>query len=261
MPHQWRLEQYRAFSDPCFGDTVAAAMLSRFIWCTARNIDKTIPGASRICNLLDEMDLYRPSVAAVVRLLKESRRLARRIPQARGLHDTVLRCFRESLAAWLAHSTTWKSAWGSTRLGLHLLSCLRRLRWYWLDITLMRLMAKAQEPEANIGTRTLLGLPAFQRPYRALGLRLHVEGHTHVALEAEAQFPRPRQGRNNYMYVNLGAWRDRILPKRNRGYRRRGIGRALFVFDLAKLTDEKPNDAYRFYARDITSWGDRLDNW
>jgi UDP-2,3-diacylglucosamine pyrophosphatase LpxH len=260
-PQQWRLEQYRAFSDPCFGDTVAAGLLSRFIWCTGRNIDRKMPGADRICNLLDEMDLYRPSVAAVVRLLKESRRLSRRIPDAHGLHETVLRCFRESLVAWLAHATTWNSAWGTTRLGLLLLSCLSRLRLYWVDITLMRLMAKAQEPETTIRTQILLRLPAFQHAYRALGLRLHVEGHTHAALEADVQFARPRHGRNNYTYVNLGAWRDRILPKRNGGYRRRGIGRALFVFDLARLAEDKPEDAYRFYVRDVTNWGDRLDSW
>lgn len=260
-PQRWRQEQYRPFSDPCFGDTVAAGMLSRFIWSTARTIDKTIPGAGRICNLLDEMDLYRPSVAAVVRLLTESRRLARLTPAAKDLHNQVLQCFRESLVAWLGHRATWDSAWGSTRLALWGLSRLSRLRWYWLDVALMRAMAKVQEPESDIATDMLLGLPAFQPAYRALGLRLHVEGHTHVALEADLQFPRPRRGRNNYTYINLGAWRDRILPKRNKGYRRRGIGRALFVFDLARLAQKAPDDSFRFYARDMTSWGDRLDSW
>lgn len=261
LPQQWRAERYRAFSEPCFGDTVAAGMLSHFIWSARAKIDVTMPGAKRLCNLLDEMDLYRPSVAAVVRLLRESRRLARRLPEARGLHETVLRCFRASLRAWLAHAATWDSAWGGTKIGLIGLSSLSRLRWYWLDMLLMRLMAWAQEPEARIATRTLLALPAFQPAYRALGLRLHVEGHTHVALQADAQFSQLRQGRNNYTYVNLGAWRDTILPKRNRGYRRRGIGRALFIVDLARLAPHGPDDSYRFYASDMTSWGDRLDSW
>lgn len=260
-PERWRREQYRAFSDPCFGDTVAAGMLSRFIWDTARSIDKSIPGAGRICNILDEMDLYRPSVKAVVRLLSESRRLARQDPRAKGMHDEVLRSFRDSLVAWMAHDETWNSAQGTTRFGLIVLSVLSRLKWYWIDITLMRLMAKVQEPEADITDDKLLALPAFQTAYRSLGLRLHVEGHTHVALQADLQFARPRLGRNNYTYVNLGAWRDSILPKRTRGYRRRGIGRALFVFDLGRLRDTQPDDSFRFYARDMISWGDRLDNW
>ncbi len=260
-PLRWREEQYRAFSEPCFGDTVAAGMLSRFIWRMTRAIDKSTPEAKRICNLLDEMDLYRPSVSAVVRLLSESRRLARKTPQAKDLHNAVLRCFRESMVAWMAHDATWQSAQGTTRLGLVVLSFLSRCKWYWLDITLMRLMARMQEPESSIATATLLGLPAFQPAYRALGLRLHVEGHTHVALQADLQFSKPQCGRNNYAYINLGAWRDSILPKRNRGYRRRGIGRALFIFDLARLAPTRHDDAYRFYARDMTSWGDRLDSW
>jgi hypothetical protein len=261
QPQRGKEERYRAFSDPCFGDTVAAGMLSRFIWCTTRAIDKSMPGARRICNLLDEMDLYRPSVAAVVRLLSESYRLARREPKAKGLHDKVLGCFRESLVAWMAHEETWNSAQGTTWLGLHLLSLLSRLKWYWLDISLMRLMAKMQEPESDIEDAALLALPAFQPACRVLGLRLHVEGHTHAALQADLQFQQPQQGRNNYTYINLGAWRDAILRKRNRGFRRRAIGRALFVFDLARLRESAPDDGYRFYVRDMVAWGDRLDSW
>jgi len=260
-PQRWRQEQYRPFSEPCFGDTVAAAMLSRFIWSTARSVDKSMPGGLRICRLLDEMDLYRPSVAAVVRLLTESRRLARRDPAARDLHNQVLRCFRASLVGWLGHRATWDSAWRSTRVGLHLLALLSRLRWYWVDVGLMRLMAKAQEPESDIADRTLLSLPGFLPEYRVHGFRLHVEGHTHVALEADLQFRQPHRPRNNYTYVNLGAWRDRVVPKRNRGYRRRGIGRALFIFDFARLALREPEAGYRFHLRDTTGWSDRLDRW
>jgi len=259
MPELWRKERYRAFSDPCFGDTVAAGMLSHFIWCTEQRIDPSMPGAARVCNLLDEMDLYRPSVSAVVRLLSESRRLARLDPKAKGLHAQVLQCFRESLVGWLGQKATWDSALGSTKLGLVVLWLLTKPKWYWLDISLMRLMAKVQEPESTIGDKALLGLPAFGDGYRELGLRLHVEGHTHVALEADVQFQQLPQGRNNYTYVNLGAWRDAILRKRNKGFRRRGIGRALFVFDLARLPASE--DCYRFYTRDMTSWSDRLDSW
>lgn len=259
-PQQWQQEGYRAFSDPCFGDTVAAGMLSHFIWCAAKHINPNLPGANRLCNLLDEMDLYRPSVSAVVRLLSESRKLARKDPQARGLHDTMLTCFRDSLVLWLGHPETWNSAWRSTRFGLHVLSILTRLKWYWLDMALMRLMAKVQEPETDITARALFGLPAFTQHYRELGLRLHVEGHTHVALEADLQCSKPSPDRNNFTYVNLGAWRDAILRKRSRGFRRRGIGRALFIFDLARMGADYP-DAYRFYTRDMISWGDRLDTW
>ncbi|WP_088707356.1 metallophosphoesterase [Noviherbaspirillum denitrificans] len=261
QPQAWKEEQYRAFSDPCFGDTVASGMLSRFIWKMASSIDRQMQGANRICNLLDEMDLYRPSVGAVVRLLHESWRMAIRTPEARGLHNEVLRCFRESLVGWISHDETWNSASLSRKFGLCVLKVLSKIKWYPLEITLMRMMAKMQEPESDIKESTLAGLPAFQPAYRMLGLRLHVEGHTHVALEADMQFQQPREGRNNYTYINLGAWRDAIVQKRNRGYRRRGVGRALFIFDLARQTPHVPDDAYRFYARDMTSWGDRMDSW
>lgn len=260
QPQRWRDEQYRPFSEPCFGDTVAAGLLSRFIWSTARDLPQNSPGAQRIGRLLDEMDLYRPTVLAVARLLAEASRIARRDAAERDLRDYVLGCFRDSLVAWLAHSVTWNSASRPMRLRLWLLSLLRRLRWMWVDLLLMQMMAKAQQPEAHINTADLLRLPAFQPAYRALGLRLHVEGHTHVALEAEARFGKPRE-RRNYTYVNLGAWRDLIVSKRNAGYRRRGMGRALYIFDLARLAITMPDDAYRYYARDLTSWSDRRDRW
>jgi len=260
QPQCWQQDQYKAFSEPCFGDTIAAGMLSYFIWSAEKKIPKDSPGAGHIINLLDEMDLFRPSVAAVVCLLKEVSMLARNDPRDRDLRDVVLQCFSESLQAWLSHPETWKSAPRSMWLGMTALSWLRHLKWYWVDVKLMQLMAKAQEPELSIATDVVLGLPAFQPHYRELGLRLHVEGHTHVALQADVRFGLPKN-RRNYTYVNLGAWRDAIIPKRNKGNRRRGIGRALYVFDLPKLLQTMPDDAFRYYAVDMTSWGDRRDKW
>jgi hypothetical protein len=210
--------------------------------------------------LLDEMDLYRPTVAAVARLLDEARRLTRRDDAEQGLRDYIVACFRHSLDAWLAHPVTWQSASIPMRLRLAVVRALRHLRWTWMDLLLMKMMARAQEPESSIPTADLLELPAFLGTYRALGLRLHVEGHTHIALEEDVKFPTPREGRN-YTYVNLGAWRDLIVEKRNGGFRRRGMGRALYIFDLAKVARTVPEDAYRYYVRDLTSWSDRRDIW
>lgn len=264
QPQSWRQEQYRAFSEPCFGDTIAAGMLSGFIWRTSRRISDELPGAERLRHVLDEMDLYRPSVAGVLRLLRESRRLAKKDKSAKGLHQTVLDCFHESLVSWLSHAETWNSTSGMMKVGLHMLSTLGRLRWYWLDVSLMYGMAKLQQPESKIPTSQVLAMPAFNTAYQALGLRLHVEGHTHVALEADAQPVHSRQDHNNFTYINLGAWRDAILPKCNKGFRRRSTGRALFIFDLAALLEPphpQPDDAFHFYTRDVTGWGDRLDQW
>ncbi|OGB21890.1 MAG: hypothetical protein A3I66_16225 [Burkholderiales bacterium RIFCSPLOWO2_02_FULL_57_36] len=260
QPQRWQSEQYRAFSEPCFGDTVAAGLLSHFIWCTAKDLPQDSPGAWRIARLLDEMDLYRPTVSAVARLLSEARRLSRRDKMEKDLRDHILQCFRGSLAAWLGHRATWCSASLPMRWRLGVISCLRHLRWTWVDLLLMKMMAQAQEPEASIATADLLRLPAFHAAYRSLGLRLHVEGHTHIALEEELRFRVPRE-RRSYIYVNLGAWRDLIMEKRNGGYRRRGMGRALYIFDLAALSHSMPEDAFRYYARDLASWSDRRDCW
>lgn len=259
-PHRWQQDQYRAFSEPCFGDTVAAGMLSRFIWCAQKRMPKDSPGAIRIANLLNEMDLFRPTAAAVVCLLKEAAALARSDPRERDLRDAVLQCFSECLEAWLAHPTTWRSAPRRIWLGLSALGWLRHLHWVWVDVLLMQLMATTQEPESHIDTAKVLRLPAFQPAYRELGLRLHVEGHTHLAIQAEVRFTKPHKS-YNYTYVNLGAWRDAIVPKRNKGNRRRGIGRALYIFDLPKLQTTMPEDVFRYYAMDMTSWGDRRDRW
>jgi hypothetical protein len=259
-PQRWRREKYLAFSQPCFGDTVAAGMLSYFIWTARENLPTDSPKAARIGRILDEMDLYRPTVKAVVCFLKEARSLARSDPAERNLRDVILRSYSDSLKSWLSHKETWKSASPKMRVILTVLKCLRGLKWSWIDLGLMKLMAKAQEPETSIETCAVLKLPAFHTAYRDLGLRLHVEGHTHVALEAEVRFAKPKE-RPNYLYVNLGAWRDAIVPKRNGSQRRRGIARAMHVFDLARLKVHKPHMAYRYYTIDMLSWSDRRDRW
>ncbi|MBI1890429.1 MAG: hypothetical protein HYS18_07280 [Burkholderiales bacterium] len=260
QPQRWREEEYLAFAKPCFGDTVAAGLLSHFIWNTRSKMPMDAPGTERISNILDEMDLFRPSAAAVVCLLKEARSLSRKNPADCGLRDTILTCFSESVEAWLGHKETWQSAPWKMRISLAAVAWMRHFKWYWVNVLLMELMAKAQEPELSIADKTVLKLPAFQSDYRALGFRLHVEGHTHVALQSEARFRDPRE-RRNYTYINLGAWRDAIVPKLNRGHRRRGIGRALHILDLSKLRPAMPEAAFRYYVVDILSWGDRRDRW
>jgi hypothetical protein len=102
-------------------------------------------------------------------------------------------------------------------------------------------------------------LPAFLADYRPFGFHLHVEGHTHLAMETDLFYNAPPE-RRNYTYVNLGAWRNRIVQKFNRNsYRRRSIGRALIV--QGGVLSDSTADSYGFTLRDITSWGDGLDRW
>ena len=94
QPQVWQQEQYRAFSDPCFGDTIASGLLSGFIWNTTQAIERDVipfainrsgnDGIEHILNVLREMDLYRPASSAVVRLLEEIRKLDRKDEIPRG---------------------------------------------------------------------------------------------------------------------------------------------------------------------------------
>lgn len=267
QPQRWQQEQYRPFSDPCLGDTIASGLLSHFIWNTTLAIERDViprarnrssdDGIEHIRNVLREMDLYRPTTRAVVRLLEEAEKLDRRNNEDdRLLYQTVVGQYRDSLRSWLSHPETFAFASFGYKLLMYAISLLSRLHWMWLDTSLMRLMAwvsgwKKDTPYAE--------LPAFRADYRQSGFHLHAEGHTHATMEADLRFSPPPYERSNYTYVNLGAWRNRIVPKfGSKGYRRRSIGRALIV---QGSVNSDPDSFYGFTLRDITSWGDRLDHW
>ena len=268
QPQSWQKDQYRAFSDSCFGDTVASGLLSHFIWNATRAIkDEVIPLADaseldqlkeidHILNVLSEMDLYRPSALAIVRLLKEAEKIDQSNDNARLLKQTLIDQYRKSLRSWLAQPETFSTAPRLYVFILHLISLLSRLECDSMDIHLMELMAWA----SDIKEKTPFAkLPAFLKDYRLLGFRLHAEGHTHVAMDVDLRFTPPHE-RRNYTYVNLGAWRNRIVPKyENKGYRRYGVGRALIVHGSAMTGTA--DCAYWFTLRDITTRGDKLDRW
>ncbi|MDD5059367.1 MAG: metallophosphoesterase [Sideroxydans sp.] len=259
QPQLWQQEQFRAFHAPCFGDTIASGLLSGFIWNTERAIKREV-GAdaqrSRILNVLREMDLYRPAVSAIVRLLDEAGKLDRRDPDARQLYQTVIDQFRNSLQSWLDHPETFATAPALTKIQLHAIRFFHRLHWNGFDTFLLKAMMAASDSDSEPAYATL---PAFLAAYRPLGFKLHVEGHTHLAMEADLLYRHPRENRN-YTYVNLGAWRNRIVQKVGKaGYRRRSTGRALIVRSSA-VPDQSGN-RFGFTLRDISSWGDDLDRW
>ncbi|MBI5891698.1 MAG: hypothetical protein HZB47_13710 [Nitrosomonadales bacterium] len=265
-PQIWQQDRYRAFSDSCFGDTIASGMLSNFIWNTTQAIrNEVIPfavqrtrndGIDHILNVLGEMDLYRPSERAVVRLLQEAKNLDRKDANFPRLFRTVIAQYRKSLQSWLGHRETFALAPLPFKILLYVIRALSHVHWTRLDTKLMQLMAwasglKESTPYAK--------LPAFLSDYRPLGFHLHAEGHTHVTMEVDLRYNSPPEPRN-YTYVNLGAWRNRIVQKyEKKGYRRRCIGRALIVHGDAQ--GESACEGYSFSLRDITSWGDRLDKW
>lgn len=261
----WQKLNYRPFTEACFGDTVAAGVLSTFIWRSKTQLAALVPpppGLDRIQRILDELDLYRPSSAAVSRILQETGRSSTDA-NVRGIIENEL--FR-ALKDWLSWDYTLASAPGSQRLGL-------TLARYWLKFTESFLMYRIQlqfvrgvlkvldwleqirpssvYSEDGASLKNLLAFPTFQEALLKQGFQIHGEGHTHTPLQAEADIDSPT--RKNFTYVNFGAWRDQIVDKENGGYRRRGIGRSLYVL---KLQDPP---TYRYFVRDNLSWSDRMD--
>lgn len=258
QPTRWQSAQFASFTDPCFGDTVAAGLLSGFIANTKQALTQLTgdlqaanqTALARLDTILDEMDLYRPASAGIVRILQEARS-QRRL----GVDDEIVRLisatFRANLKRWLTHRTTWQAAPYPLKLFLPLLWLLARVPAEAMTLGVMKLMALVQEVKPVIATQTLLSLPGFQRAYREAGFCIHTEGHTHLALEAEMQFEDPIS-QPNYTYINTGAWRSQLVPKQNYGYRRRGIGRALYVFDRERGTSQQREQGY--FVRDCLSW-------
>lgn len=266
QPHIWQQEQYRSFSDPCFGDTIASGLLSNFIWNTTKRIEREVipfalnrtrdDGITRILHVLGEMDLYRPSERAVVRLLEEAAKLDRKDANMSLLFDTVIDQYRRSLRSWLAHPETYRMAPPRYRFMLTFISFFSRLNRVWVEIILMRLMARKSDRKDAVRYSRL---PVFRADYQPCGFQLHAEGHTHQTTEIDLRNSGSAAHRN-YTYVNLGAWRNRIVQKFdigryrlfNKSYRRRSIGRALIV---------RAGADWDFTLRDIARWGDKLDHW
>ncbi|WP_179958147.1 metallophosphoesterase [Chitinimonas arctica] len=262
-PGTWQGLGFSPFTAACFGDTVAAGLLSGFIHDTKRQLRQldvtrhpvNARAITRLNHILDEMDLYRPAVAGIVRILQEAR-----LQRGKGVDEALLQLisgnFRASLRRWLAQPVSWRSAPAKLKLFLPVLALLGRIKADRITLGIMKLMAKVQEPQTGIGTLQLLALPGFQKAYREEGFRIHTEGHTHVPLEADLQFEQPAD-QPNYSYINTGAWRSQIMPKQNYGYRRRGVGRALYVYD--RLDPATASRRFGYYLRDAISWCERSD--
>lgn len=276
----WQQLNYRPFTDPCFGDTVAAGVLSTFIY-RAKNAlneykaeeaehNRAIPDLHRIECILDELDLYRPSSTAVTRILQET--------QDKGtsaiVRDIVECELYRTLCDWLNWDFTLESsppmrrlALKAARLWLILTGPLRRFRIQltlvqgilWLMGLIEKLRPLSVYRTDGASYKDIQTFPTFQEPFWRAGFRIHGEGHTHVPLESDvdvsyqsSDIPKPS---SNFTYINFGTWRDQVLAKENKSYRRRGVGRALFVLNLPREEDK----AFQYYVEDALSWSDGMD--
>jgi len=271
----WHQLGFAPFREACFGDSVAAGMLSGFIYRTKQRLQQLEPAATavekpeirRIDKILDELDLYRPSYLAVDRIIVEIRRLRASSEDVHRVREIIEHELLNSANMWLGWQFTLDSAPASQRLYLRIARWIARL----LKLTtneielgfldwLMKLLAWLQADLRSDSGPTLDDMkqfPAFLDAYREYGFRIHGEGHTHVALQEELYFNGPTD-RKSYTYINFGAWRNQVVSSQPAKYRRRGIGRALWVLD--QLPAESTGDRrFSYWVDDLLSWDDKLD--
>lgn len=276
----WQKQNFAAFTDPCFGDSVAAGVLSGFIYrCKSQlytlsveypNLD---PEIKRLTRILEELDLYRPTYAAVARVILETRRLRAKDDKVKPIRTLVENELLHSLHLWLSWDFVYQSADTGLRTVLKIAKALvavLKLLDARIEIGfiygLMKIMTWLKTGFFNFGDgpskKELHSFPGFLKEYRHSGFRLYCEGHTHDPLQSEIYFKEPEapSSRQSYTYINFGTWRNQIVNTVNQKYRRRDSGRMLCVLDLLPA-HEKPDASryYGYFAEDILVWNDELD--
>ena len=272
----WQQSRFAPFREPCFGDTVAAGVLSTFIYKTKQALNKLKTGEpnteiARLERIIDELDLYRPTYAAVERILLETRdrRTKGKSTQITGIIENNL---HEAILQWINLDFTLESASGTLRWALHIAKWVLNIfeslpgsghrieleAVYWV----LRLIAGLQNLLGNkkgkLSRKDMVKFPCFLEEYRDYGFHIHCEGHTHIPLQQEVYFKKPEKNKN-YTYVNFGAWRDQLDKKQNIGYRRRGVGRAFYILDLKPGASDPSQRRFAYHVKEILSWGDHLD--
>ncbi len=274
QPQVWSQLNYRPFIESCFGDTVAAGVLSTFIFKTKRELASKNIVVNRLNHILDELDLYRPSYLAVQRIIEESkamRKAKKDIAAVEVIEKNLMSC----VVCWLSWDFTHQSA--SKKLKFPLLFArftLKALKIFGKKIELSAILwgmkgfaRLSHQRRSGVNLKKMRTFPGFQPPFSNNGFQIHGEGHTHNPLEEEANLNSQLSEatrvkyNTNFTYVNFGAWRDQIIARKDKGYRRRGMLRTFNILDL-KASDDAPNQLGRqfsFYTQDVAIWRDSLD--
>lgn len=292
----WQALKFSPFLEPCFGDTIASGLLSTFIYETKKRLTPYVESLNkeavsvesirihndvkRLESILNELDLYRPTYKAIVRILKESSHMKN--------HDLVV-IVEETLFACIIKWLDCDFTYESSSLGIHIflklgkfiLKFLKFIKLHkFVALSLVRFVLKGMMyldvfksfikkifalmkgqtiSESDLSLKDLKGFPAFMSDDEKYRFQIHGEGHTHIPLEDE---PNIRKGRPT-TYVNFGTWRDQILGRKNHGYRRRGVLRAFYILDLKGENgecDTEEHRRFRYFTNDIIKWSDKLDS-
>ena len=272
----WQQLRFSPFFEPCFGDTVAAGVLSTFIHKTKKRLDDANLHDARLDSVLDELDLYRPTYAAVRRILDETQSM-RKQNKNQQMADIIENTLYECVIDWLGWDFTYQSA--SSLLGTGLKLAKRILEFlnsksHQVTIKsiayLMHILAFFESLyQPSVSIREMRKFPSFLPEYRHYGFQIHGEGHTHQPLEEEPNFGIEHPS----TYINFGTWRDQIVlrkkdtllnkmrGKTQEGYRRRGVLRALFILDIVNTKDTKDimPRTFDYFVTDIVHWSDAKD--
>ncbi|WP_416306053.1 hypothetical protein [Neptunicella sp. SCSIO 80796] len=261
---KWQQLGYSPFLLPCFGDSVAAGVLSTFIYKVKRQLDENGCQDTRLNSILDELDLYRPTYAALTRILKETSDM-----RSDGRGETAIKIIEETLYHCIIEWLSWDFTYQSTssfrgtllRTGKRLLEWLRSMG-HGLEIkglaSLLRIIEFLNQFFRRSITLNEMGrFPAFMPEYRHYQFQIHGEGHTHMPLQEQPNI----EGLRSSTYINFGTWRDQIVIRKDRGYRRQGVLRALYILDLVNRCDDpgQPPRTFDYFVEDVVNWGDFKD--
>ena len=261
----WQQLKFSPFFEPCFGDSVAAGVLSTFIYKTKKKLDDANCHDARLESILDELDLYRPTYLAVTRILEETGNM-RASQKDQKMIDIIENTLYECIIEWLSWDFTYQSSPALRRKGLKLAKRILEIMksiGHGLEIKsidgLMRILSffsSLHQPSVKLSL--MKKFPSFLPVYRHYNFQIHGEGHTHLPLQEEPDI----DVNHPSTYINFGTWRDQIIPRKKNGYRRRGVLRALFILDIInynpKTKDSMPR-TFDFFVEDIVHWSDAKD--
>ncbi len=269
----WQKLKFSPFFAPCFGDTVAAGVLSTFIYKVKKRLAEIEYDNPRLNCVIDELDLYRPSYAAIKRILDEvdnMRDKSGKTAATKIIEETLYEC----IINWLSWDFTYQSSPSFYRVGLKVAR--RILEWMnALDgkvgaarleirsiaglMRLLMLLNRQYTPSVSLGE--MKRFPSFMRAYRHYDFQIHAEGHTHQPLQEEPNI------KTKYCstYINLGSWRDQIVLRKGSGSRcrRNGSLRAFFILDVVnddKNTQEELPRTFDYFVQDVLHWSDFKDS-
>ncbi len=262
----WQQLKFSPFFEPCFGDTVAAGVLSTFIYKTKDALDQHGYHDDRLMSILDELDLYRPTYKALVRLLEETKSMRDKKCDHKVI-DIIEGTLYQCVIEWLSWDFTYISSPWYRRIGLWLVKfVLKFLKLFNIGLEikaiawLMKFMGTVIRfnpfRKPGVSFKTMKTFPAFLPCYKHYGFQIHGEGHTHHPLQEEVNFNRKKPS----TYINFGTWRDQIVGRKKSGYRRRSVLREFYILDL-KDTTNGAGRSFNYFSNDILAWSDKSDEF